>query len=429
MSVAQKDGINQRSFADQISYDDLYQRWEQGNWKATEIDFSEDREAWKSLSEIQRKSALWTYSMFFYGEDSVTDNLSPYIDAAPLEEQKYFLATQQVDEARHAVFFHRFFKEVIGAGESIGSTLAYTEPQLGWGYRNVFDRLDRMSEELRKDRSLPKFAQAIALYHMIVEAALAQPGQHFIEDFFNKAGTMPGFSEGMHNVSRDEQRHIGFGVKVLADCFRQSEECKAAVVEVLREVLPWSMSVFVPPDWDLEYTRCYGFELEDIYAFGMRSVETKWKAAGYPIDEMPPDVFPFDTSQPHLERAHRAISLLRAGVVGEPVDKPDASPETQALLFDVIARSAHTDAVNGRPVTIQWRFTDAAPWYVRIDNGASEAVQGEAQDPSLTLETSWRDWLEVSTYGGDPRRAMLRRRLRPRGSLRTLWRLQRIFPG
>ena len=419
----------QASSTTDITYQDLYRRWEEGNWSAMGLDFSRDREGWDALDEMQQRSGLWIYSMFFYGEDSVADNLSPYIDAAPLEEQKYFLTTQQVDEARHAVFFHRFFKEVIGAGESIGSTLAYTEPQLGWGYRNVFDRLDRMSEELRKDRSLPKFAQAIALYHMIVEAALAQPGQHFIEDFFNEAGTMPGFSAGMHNVSRDEQRHIGFGVKVLADCFRQSEECKAAVVEVLREVLPWSMSVFVPPDWDLEYTRCYGFELEDIYAFGIRSVETKWKAAGYPIDEMPPDVFPFDTSQPHLERAHRAISLLRAGVVGEPVDKPDASPETQALLFDVIARSAHTDAVNGRPVTIQWRFTDAAPWYVRIDNGASEAVQGEAQHPSLTLETSWRDWLEVSTYGGDPRRAMLRRRLRPRGSLRTLWRLQRIFPG
>ena len=126
MSVAQKDGIDRSSFVDQISYDDLYGRWEDGNWKATEIDLTEDRKGWESLSEIQRKSALWTYSMFFYGEDSVTDNLSPYIDAAPLEEQKYFLATQQVDEARHAVFFHRFFKEVIGAGDSIGSTLAYT---------------------------------------------------------------------------------------------------------------------------------------------------------------------------------------------------------------------------------------------------------------------------------------------------------------
>ena len=159
---------------------------------------------------------MWVYSMFFYGEDSVTDNLSPYIDAAPKEEQKYFLATQQVDEARHAVFFHRFFKEVIEAGDTVASTLAFTEQHLNWGYRKVFDRLDRMAEELRRDRSLPKFAQAITLYHLIVEATLAQPGQHFIEDYFVKDGSMPGFSEGMKNVSRDEQRHIGFGVKVLS---------------------------------------------------------------------------------------------------------------------------------------------------------------------------------------------------------------------
>jgi ribonucleotide reductase beta subunit family protein with ferritin-like domain len=428
MSVAQKDGIEQRSFADQITYEDLYQRWEQGNWRATEIDFSEDRAGWEGLSDVQRRSALWTYSMFFYGEDSVTDNLSPYIDAAPREEQKYFLATQQVDEARHSMFFHRFFKEVIGVGDSIGSTLGYTEAQLGWGYRNVFDRLDRMGEELRRDRSLPKFAQAIALYHMVVEATLAQPGQHFIEDYFTEAGTMPGFSEGMHNVSRDEQRHIGFGVKTLSDCFRESEECKAAVVEILREVMRYSMAVFVPPGWDLEYTRCYGFELEDIYAFGMRSVESKWKAAGYPIDEMPSDVYPFDLSLPHTERAQRAITLMRAGVAGEPVPNPDSSPEVQSLLFEMIARSAQTEAVNGRPVTIQWRFEDAEPWYLRIDNGSSEAAHGLAPSPNLTLETSWRDFIDLSVRGGDPRRAILRRTLRPHGSLRTLLKMPRIFP-
>src|ERR671936_552088 len=236
---------------DAISYDDLYARWERGNWRATEIDFTRDAVDWhEKLTAEQRRSALWLYSLFFHGEDSVADNLSPYIDAAPTEEQKYFLATQQVDEARHAVFFHRFFKDVIGAGEVIGSTLAYTEPQLGWGYRNVFDRLDRMGEELRRDRSLPKFAQAIALYHMVVEATLAQPGQHFIEDYFVKEGTMPGFSEGMTNVSRDEQRHIGFGVKVLSEAFAESDECKQAVVELLREVFPLIPSVFVPPGWD-----------------------------------------------------------------------------------------------------------------------------------------------------------------------------------
>src|SRR5919201_4043573 len=154
-----------------VSYDDLYRRWEKGNWSATEIDFSEDRRQWtETFGDIERRAALWNYAMFFHGEDSVADNLSPYIDAAPREEQKYFLATQQVDEARHAVFFHRFFKEVIGAGETIGETLASTLPELNWGYRGVFDRLDRMADELRADRSLPKFAQAIAMYHMVVEA-------------------------------------------------------------------------------------------------------------------------------------------------------------------------------------------------------------------------------------------------------------------
>ncbi len=44
----------------------------------------------------------------------MADNLSPFIDAAPREEQKYFLATQQVDEARHAVLFARFMMEVAG---------------------------------------------------------------------------------------------------------------------------------------------------------------------------------------------------------------------------------------------------------------------------------------------------------------------------
>src|SRR3954453_15415296 len=169
--------------ADQISYADLYARWEQGNWRATEIDLTVDRDQWENtFTDIERRGALWTYAMFFHGEDSVADNLSPYIDAAPREEQKYFLATQQVDEARHAVLFARFMREVAGAGSDTGSSLEVTRPQLTWGFRKVFERLDRMAAELRRDRSKPKLAQAIAFYHLVMEAALAQPGQPYIEE-------------------------------------------------------------------------------------------------------------------------------------------------------------------------------------------------------------------------------------------------------
>jgi hypothetical protein len=419
--------VAQQGIASQITYDDLYRRWEEGNWRATELDFSEDRVGWDSLNDIQRKSALWIYSMFFYGEDAVADGLSPYIEAAPYEEQKYFLATQQVDEARHAVFFHRFFKEVIGIEGSIADGLDFTQGHLGWGYRNVFGRLERMVEELRTDRSLPKFAQAITLYHMVIEATMAQPGQHFIEDFFAKAGTMPGFSAGMEKVSRDEQRHIGFGVKVLSELFAESDECKAAASELLREVLPWVTGVFVPPGWDERYTTEYGFTLEQIYAFGMKSVEMKWKATGYPLSEMPPGIYPFDPEMPHDERARRQIMLLRAGVMGEPNGKPEVNPEVEAILFDLVARSAHTDAVD-RPVTIQWRFEDAEPYHLRIDNGSTRATQGLADKPDVTLRTTWADWIDVSVRGQDARRAMLRRKLKPRGSLRQLRRMPRIFP-
>ncbi len=427
MSVAQKDGI-ERAYANQISYEDLYKRWEQGNWSAYDLDFSGDREGWDGLTELQRESAQWIYSMFFFGEDSVTDNLSPFIDAAPKEEQKYFLATQQVDEARHAVFFHRFFKEVIEAGDDIGSTLAFTETQLGWGYRNVFERLDRMADELRRDRSLPKFAQAIALYHLVVEATLAQPGQHFIEDYFAKSQTMPGFSAGMANVSRDEQRHIGFGVKVLSELLAESDECKAAVREILLEIMPYSLAVFVPPSGlNREYTRAYGFEMEDIFAFGLKSVRTKWKAIGYPMEEMP-GVLPVDPDLSEHEIAARQIRLLEAGVMGEPNGNPQSDPEIQEIYFSVVANSADTSVINGNPLTVQWDFTDADPWHVVVANGATRAEPGRVTDADVTLQASWADWINISKGAIKPSRAMLSRRLRMKGRPRGLYAFTRAFP-
>jgi len=420
--------VAEHNLTSRITYTDLYRRWEQNNWSAMDLDFSRDKEGWDGLSEIQRKSALWIYSMFFFGEDSVTDNLSPYIDAAPLEEQKYFLASQQIDEARHAIFFHRFFSEVVGAGDDIAATLAFTEQHLGWGYRQVFNRLDKMADELRRDRSLPKFAQAITLYHLVVEAAMAQPGQHFIEDFFVREGTMPGFSAGMEHVSRDEQRHIGFGVKVLSELLAESDECRAAVDELLTEVMPWLSSVFIPPNWDREYTRCYGFELEEIAAWGFKAVEMKWKAIGYPMQEMPPGVAPIDFELEPIDRATNVIKMAQAGVIGEPGQEPDSSAEIQQLYFDSVSRAVDPSVVNGHgPFTVQWRFSDAPPWHLVVANGSTRAEPGEVADANVTLEASWRDFIEVSKGAVAPPLALLQRRLKLRGGPRNLLTFAKLF--
>src|SRR4051812_325380 len=243
---------------DRISYEDLYRRWEKANWRAMELDFSQDHHDWhEKFSDLERRAALWNYAMFFHGEDSVTDNLSPYIDAAPREEQKYFLATQQVDEARHAVFFGRFMREVVERGETYAGSLSATQPELTWGFRKTFELLDKVADGLRKDRSKPNLAAAITMYHLVVEATLAQPGQHFIESYVTDRGVLPAFRSGMENVSRDEQRHTGCGAKCLPHRTREAPEAPHAAPALRRGAIPSGAALLVPRGFDRRYVEVF----------------------------------------------------------------------------------------------------------------------------------------------------------------------------
>ena len=413
---------------DSISYEDLYKRWERGNWQATDLDFTEDRREWNEVfTEFERKAALWNYALFFHGEDSVADNLSPYIDAAPLEEQKYFLTTQQVDEARHAVFFGRFMREVVGAGHDIRSSLDATRPELTWGFRMVFERLDRMADELRKDRSRPKLAQAITLYHLIIEGSLAQPGQHFIDSYINERRVLPAFREGMANVSLDEQRHIGFGVKLLHDLQKEDPDCADAVAEILHEVIPWTAAVLVPPNWDRRYTEVFGFTLEEIGAEGAASLESKLRTAGLPIESLRGGTRLFIPGLTPKERAERGQQMVRAGYLGEKDGPPSTDPEHMRLLFDTIAHAVDHEQAPRGATTIQWDFPDAPPWHVRIDNGSTRAEEGRAPDADLVLASRFEDFVDLTARRRNPLELLATRRLKPRGSLRLLWRMPKIF--
>jgi ribonucleotide reductase beta subunit family protein with ferritin-like domain len=414
---------------DKISYADLYARWERGNWQATAIDFSADREQWQTgFSELERRAALWNYSMFFHGEDAVADDLAPFIDAAPLEEQKYFLTTQQVDEARHSVFFHRFMHEVVERGDgTIADALRATEPELTWGFRRTFQMLDEVTGELRKDRSRTALARAVTMYHFIVEATLAQPGQHFIGDYLGRRELLPGFREGMDHVAQDEQRHIGFGVKLLHDLAREDpDEIPAAVADLLREVFPISVAVFVPPGWNREYTECFGFTLEEIYTEGARSFESKLRMAGLPLDELPgPQVYPYDL--PVEERATRALAMLRAGYLGEKNGGAARDPEAMALLFDSVRRAVDPRTAPEGPMTLQWEFPDAEPWHLRLDNGSTAAAPGRAPAPDVELRIGFDDWVDVIAGRSDPKKLLATRRLKLKGSPRALWRARGVF--
>ena len=96
-----------------LDYRQLYALWERQNWRATELDFSVDREQWVVTPREAQESTIWSLGSFYVGEERVTADLAPFLQAAPTGEIELFLATQLVDEARHAAFFDRFGAEVM----------------------------------------------------------------------------------------------------------------------------------------------------------------------------------------------------------------------------------------------------------------------------------------------------------------------------
>src|SRR5256884_3739848 len=412
---------------DAISYSDLYARWERGNWRATELDFSEDARQWREdFSEFERQAALWNYGLFFWGEDAVADNLSPYIDAAPLEEQKYFLATQQVDEARHAVFFKRFMHEVCGIGDgSMSSGLSTIKPQLTPGFRKIFDRLDAMADELRADRSRAKLAAAVTLYHVLIEASLAQPGQHFICSYLEERDQLPAFRAGMENISADEQRHIGFGVKLLSDLKREDPVgVPRAVARILREVTRFTSQVLMPPGWDERYIIVFNATFDSVGVEGLTSLTTKLRSAGMPVDSLPgPALLPPGLSP--LEVSQRGRALAKAGIIGVREGPSARDPETVALMFDTIRRQGNPPHRLAGPTTFQWGVpdSDVETWHLTVENGSSRVAPGEAPHADLRLRLAYQDWADMVGERLNPMRAVATRRLRPRGNPLALGKL------
>jgi hypothetical protein len=246
-----------------------------------------------------------------------------------------------------------------------------------------------------------------------------------IETYLEEFDVLPGFRAGMRNVALDEQRHIGFGVKLLADLYAEDPQpVQDAIVGCISEVLPWTSAVATPPNWDRSYTECFGFTLEDLGEAGALSLEQKLRAIGLPVDDLPR--FPMPMDIPPRERAVRGQKLLRAGLIGPGDEGVHVDDETLAIFFDTIARQADGRAVKPG-TTIAWDFTDAQPWHLTLNGDRAAAAQGLPAKADLTLRSSLADFADVSAGRADARKLMLQRRLRPRGSVRLLLGLSSIL--
>jgi hypothetical protein len=411
-----------------IDYNRLYRLWEENNWSAYALDFSRDHSDWRDrMSDEQRAAARWNFSLFLHGEEAVARTLAPFVHANLSQEQRLFVTTQIVDEARHHVFFSRFMQEVIGDGHDLTSTLDTAAKNLTPGFRRVFGELDRLTDRLRRqphNRAL--LASNILLYHIVVEGLLAHPGQHFMLQSLTSHDLLPGFTEGVAHIARDESRHMAFGIQALSELVAESRQNRRAVIAELDRVLPWAVAVFVPPNFDENYIRVFDIEPLDLFAFALRSLTAKLKRIGIAPAEVPALV-KLGADLPPEEQARRTMQLLHAGVLGSGDIPLSMDDDANALVFDGVERLANMRPGASLPGAIQWDFTDAPPWYLAPEADRLATHPGRAIDPVLVLRCSRDDWARIAGIYLSPRWAVATRRLRLSGDLRVALRLPALL--
>lgn len=272
-----------RGLENMPSYMDLYRRWESQQWAVSDLDFTPDRETWQTFSQGERDATLWSRRLFFNGEERVTATLAPFVWAAPTPEIELFLSTQMVDEARHTVFFERWWREVPGTdAPDLASLLAEVRPPVNEGYDTLFyDRLPGVAQRMASNpRDLDAFIEGITIYHIVVEGALALTGQRFQLEALREMGlTHHGYYRGFTAVARDESRHVNFGVKVLQEAVRDDPERFAPLIQrTLVECLPLIAGTVRPPD--AAYFTDFDTSEEEILEFALNSLNKRLRAIG-----------------------------------------------------------------------------------------------------------------------------------------------------
>jgi ribonucleoside-diphosphate reductase beta chain len=275
-----------RGEAHLLTYRELYKLWERQQWSVQDLDFTQDRVDWHERFDAEERTArMYGLSSFFTGEQRVTIELGPIMRAVPDEDMRIFLATQIADEARHLVFFDRFYSEVgILDADGLEERLAATSEHLNPEFEVFFDeqlrsRVDRLAAE---PEDLETLVEAVTIYHMVAEGMLALTGQHFIIDYNERNGTLPGFVAGFTNVARDEHRHVAFGARFLRDMAQRDPRYGDAIQRSLAEVLPAADGV-LRPKWvpaGQDEVEFFGVSVVESRAFAAQALQRRLKAIG-----------------------------------------------------------------------------------------------------------------------------------------------------
>lgn len=244
-----------------------------GIWNPSEIDFSQDKADWQTLSEAEQDVLLRLTAMFQAGEEAVTLDLLPLIMVIAGEgriEEELFLTTFLFEEAKHTDFFNRFLTEVAGVN---GRDLdRYHTPD----YHTIFyEALPGALERLQTDPSPAAQIHAAVTYNMIVEGVLAETGYHAYFQALARNDLLPGQQEGIRLLQQDESRHIAYGLYLISRLIAAHPDLWDVAEETMNELLMPALAVV--GDVFTHYEPMpFGLRQEDFIDYATGQFQKRW---------------------------------------------------------------------------------------------------------------------------------------------------------
>ena len=263
----------------------LYRRWEESQWNPFAVGLTVDREQWPGIGADRQALLFFVLASLMVAEERITTKFSGLVGAHSSEEEATFLATQQVDEARHMQFYARFQDEVIADPATIAEHVDRAREHVSDAFRHIFDvaLVQAHDHLLAAPADLSAKVRFVTIYHQILEATLGLTTFHFATEFLKRERLLPGFVDGYSLIHHDETRHIGYGVWFLRETVREHPDQADVVRATLRDLLPAVAESLKPPGTG-DAGNVLGVTEDDLRTFALDGLTRRLKIIGVPIE-------------------------------------------------------------------------------------------------------------------------------------------------
>lgn len=219
----------------------LFRRWEQQQWVANDVSLERDTAHWHRIPAPVQRRLVKLITDFLVGEYTGLDLLGPILTGCPDEDALLYLGTQLADESRHTRFVHRVAVEVVGMPPDFEAILPAAWRAASPAQRRLSALETRLIRKLVTQRpDYEDWLRAVTVFHVVTEGVLATHGQRAVVTSLKPGGLLPGIRSGFVAMTRDESRHVAFGLQAIRTAIRDGHE--EAVTDVLSTAVPLAMA-------------------------------------------------------------------------------------------------------------------------------------------------------------------------------------------